>query len=125
MREALSKYLEAVKTDYALSKYLEAIKTDYAEFYKSSLASGRVSKEYVDQRIAEFNSGLKVEYGSKFIRVITQDRSAHSFIALRDEGKFKAGDILKSASWRSPAKNFARGNIFAGTLDRVQWTGVC
>ena len=109
----------------ALSKYLEVVKADYAKFYESSLASGRASKEYVDQRIAEFNAGLKVEYGRKFIRVISQDRSAHSFIALRDEGKFKAGDILKSASWASPAKNFARGNIFAGTFSRVGWTGVC
>ena len=109
----------------AISKYLEAVKADYAKFYESSLASGRTSQEYADQRIAEFNSGLKVEYGRKFIRIVTERRSAHSFIALRDEGKFKAGDILKSASWASPAKNFARGNIFAGTLDRVQWTGVC
>ena len=108
----------------AISKYLEAVKADYAKFYENSLASGRTSQEYADQRIAEFNSGLKVEYGSKFIRVITQDRSAHSFIALRDEGKFKAGDILKSASWRAPAKNFARGNIFAGKFDRISWAGV-
>ena len=104
----------------AISKYLEAVKADYAKFYETSSSS----KEYIEQRIAEFNAGLKVEYGSKFIRVITQDRSAHSFIALRDEGKFKAGDILKAASWRAPAKNFARGNIFAGKFDRISWAGV-
>ena len=104
----------------AISKYLEAVKADYAKFYENSSSS----KEYIEQRIAEFNSGLKVEYGSKFIRDITQDRSAHSFIALRDEGTFKAGDILKSASWRAPAKNFARGNIFAGKFDRISWAGV-
>jgi hypothetical protein len=104
----------------AISKYLEAIKADYAKFYETSSSS----KEYIERQIAEFNAGLKFEYGSKFIRVITQNRSAHSFIALRDEGKFKAGDILKSASWRAPAKNFARGNIFAGKFDRISWAGV-
>lgn len=109
----------------ALSKYLEVVKADYAKFYVSNFAAGGERKEYAEKRIAEFNAGLKIEYGNKFIRVITQDRSAHSFIVLRDEGKFKAGDILKAASWRAPAKNFARGNIFAGTLGRVQWTGVC
>lgn len=109
----------------ALSKYLEAVKADFAKFYEVSLISGeKVREEIAEQRIAEFNAGLKVEYGSKFIRVITQDRSAHSFIALRDEGKFKAGDILKAASWRAPAKNFARGNIFAGKFDRISWAGV-
>jgi len=115
---------EEIVMEEALSKYLEAVKADFVKFYASNFAAGGDRKEYADQRIAEFNAGLKIEYGSKFIRVITQDRSAHSFIALRDEGKFKAGDILKAASWRAPAKNFARGNIFAGDFSRVGWPGV-
>ena len=38
--------------------------------------------------------------------------------------KFKAGDILKAASWKAPATNFVRGNLFEKTFDRVRWTGV-
>jgi hypothetical protein len=116
---------EEIVMEEALSKYLEAVKADFVKFYASNFAAGGDRKEYADQRIAEFNAGVKVEYGSKFIRIVTERRSAHSFIVLRDQGKFKAGDILKSASWASPAKNFARGNIFAGTFSRVGWTGVC
>lgn len=57
------------------------------------------------------------EDGQKFIRVVRCDgqRSVHCFIAKVDSetkalGKVKVGDILKPASWKTPAKH-ARGNI--------------
>jgi hypothetical protein len=40
-----------------------------------------------------------------------------------DDNKFKKGDILMAASWKAPAKNFARGNIIEGNMSRIQWTG--
>lgn len=61
---------------------------------------------------------LSMELGSKFIRVVRTDsqRSVFAFIARCDSttkalGNVKAGDVLKSASWKVPAKH-ARGNIF-------------
>ena len=38
-----------------------------------------------------------------------------------DDAKFKKGDILKAASFNSPARNQARGNIFEKYS--VAWTG--
>ena len=73
-------------------------------------------------RIDEFNNGLRYEESSKYIKVITGN-SVHSFIVKQDGGKFRRGDILKAASWAAPAKNFARGNVLDGTLDRIRWTG--
>jgi hypothetical protein len=52
---------------------------------------------------------FKMEVGPRYIRIIKQEgpgRSAHAFIR-RDNG-----DILKPASWKTPAKH-ARGNIFS------------
>ncbi len=64
-----------------------------------------------------------IEEGAKFIRVVTQEttgtgRSVYCFIAKVDSktkalGEVKAGDVLKSASWKAPAP-IARGNIFDG-----------
>lgn len=53
-------------------------------------------------------------------------RSSHSFVVLRDiekDGKkFLAGDILMAASWKTPAWNKARGNVFTG-YGSASWTG--
>ncbi len=54
---------------------------------------------------------IVVEYGKKYARVIHQDysgpsRSVHTFVNMVN------GDILKSGSWKAPAPNGVRGNIF-------------
>jgi hypothetical protein len=98
--------------------------------------------EYADYLKANYNARgysrpdrqLTVEFdiGSKFIKVIvghTNDtsRSSHSFIVIGEyKGKkntFKHGDILKSASWRAPAKNFSRGNIMENSYGSISWAG--
>lgn len=106
---------------YALNHYLEHIKADYAGWSKR----GDPIRESM---IKEFNDGITYEIHRKFAKVITSQgghhTSVHSFIMLEDDGKFKRGDILKAATWRAPAKNFARGNVLDLILDRVRWTGV-
>jgi hypothetical protein len=43
---------------------------------------------------------------------------------LADDKKFKFGDILKSASWRAPARNFARANVLKRDYSNIRWCGV-
>jgi len=68
--------------------------------------------------------GVEFEPGSKYVKVVKissgGSRSVHSFV------EKETGAIWKAASWKAPAKNFARGNVFdAGTyLNRLQWTGI-
>jgi len=97
-----------------LTEYLEHIKADYAKW--------RTDSPYRDDFIQDFNRNLKVEVGSKYIKVVA-GRSAHSFICLRDLGKFTKGDILKAESYSSPARNFARGNTIARKYDQIRWVG--
>jgi len=53
-------------------------------------------------------------------------RSVVGFVAKKDNPKkgFAKGDILKAASWKAPATNFSRGNIFTGDFSRVRWSGI-
>jgi len=72
------------------------------------------------------------ECGRKYIHVIMNhigqfrngQRSSHSWIMINDDKKFKRGDILKSASWKAPARNFSRGNVLCGGYQHIKWAGV-
>jgi hypothetical protein len=97
----------------AVEILVEAIKTSYR---------GSVD-EYSDvqlKMVSAFERKVRVEEGRKYFKIVT-DNSVWGFIVKTAEGKFKAGDILKAASWASPAKNAARGNVFDGYT--VSWTG--
>lgn len=102
--------------DLAITEYCDHIKAVYANW-------GELT-EIRKQMIAEFQ--VEVEAGRKFVKIIHAargSRSVHSFVVIGDQGKFKHGDILKAASWRAPAKNFARGNVLNGDFQQISWTG--
>lgn len=70
---------------------------------------------------------LSIEKGKRYARIVASDshtngtsRSVWGFVDMTN------GDLLKANSWKSPAKNFARGNILADDrgLDGKSWTGV-
>jgi hypothetical protein len=105
----------------AIAKYLTYILEDYKGF---TIRNANDSMGAAEQRIEGFRVGLRTSEGNKYIKVIS-GTSAHSFIQKEDDKKFKAGDILKAASWTQPAKNFARGNIYDGSSfrTRITWTG--
>ena len=68
--------------------------------------------------------GIEFEPGSKYVKVVKissgGSRSVHSFV------EKATGNIWKAASWKSPARNFVRGNVFdsASYTNRLSWTGV-
>ena len=71
---------------------------------------------------AEMMNSLSVEEGRKYLKIIRSDSQVWGFIQKDDDGKFRGGDILMAASWKSPARNKARGNILDGGY-KIQWTG--
>jgi len=62
--------------------------------------------------------------GIKYTKVVARQGGVWGFIMNVDDNKFKKGDILKARNWESPARNFARGNIFnIEKLPRNIWVG--
>lgn len=105
-----------------ITQYLDYIRNDYRTWSGSPNMVNRIDSEIKDQMINEFCDGLSVSKGSKYIKVMSRG-SVHSFIVVADGAKFKAGDILKAASWKAPATNFARGNVLKSDWKNVRWMG--
>jgi len=100
----------------ALEKYMQAIRDDYARW---SSGGPEGLTDVRKRMIQEFNDSIKYEVGSSYIKVVEQN-SVHSFIVNKAK-KFPVGTILKAASWKAPATNFARGNVFEKYT--IRWTG--
>ena len=103
--------------DDAINQLFYAIAVDYAR-WKALGDYGKTGDA------AEMMNQLSVQEGRKYLKIVKTDnqKSVWGFIQKDDDGKFRAGDILKAASWASPARNKARGNILDGGY-QIRWTG--
>lgn len=66
---------------------------------------------------------LSLDVGVRYARIVVANNASRSCFGFVD---LTNGDVLKSASWKTPAKNFARGNINDADkgCGRIKWTGV-
>ena len=93
---------------------------DYASW---SCRACRDSAEFT-KYVEEYRNLLTVKVGTKYIKIM-HDNAVNGFVVnVEDDPKFKYGDMLKAASWKTPARNFARGNVFKRDWSRVRWTGI-
>jgi hypothetical protein len=95
----------------ALIGLKDVIVADYAKFLK-------------DIDCTEDKFGVEFAPGKKYVRIdtISGGGSRSTFCFVEKEN----GNIWRAASWKAPARNFVRGNVFdqASYIDRVRWTGV-
>ena len=111
----------------ALKEYKKKIGDNYEHWTlgaRALLNADSIEKRIRRNGVVEFKNGIDHVCGSKYIKVTrsSNQTSVHSFIVnIHNDKKFKYGDILKAASWKTPARNFARGNIFEEY--KVKWTG--
>ena len=84
-----------------------------------------IREDYGSMNFKQFKRDWIVVPGRKYDKIVsTEDgkqMSVWGFVQVADDKKFKAGDILKPASWQGPTRNFARGNISDDTI-KVSWT---
>lgn len=75
------------------------------------------------ERVQEFADKIEIAEGSKYIKILTGG-SVWGFVVKTDKDKkFRQGDILKAASWSTPARNKPRGNVLDENYSWVRWTG--
>ena len=105
----------------ALDMLIDKIKLDYSMWSKKG---GSDYDTVRNNMIKEFNDGITMKE-SKYYYKIYWGNSIWGFIVKEDKtirGKdWKKGDILKAASYLTPALNKPRGNIFGNYI--VKWTG--
>lgn len=66
-------------------------------------------------------------FGSKYIKIIKRwgGGSVGGFIVnTHNDKQFPYGTLLKAASWKAPARNKSRGNIFEIADKKIPWTGI-
>jgi hypothetical protein len=103
-----------------IQKLIKAIKTDYIKF--ATRNGTKPLEGYFAESVAKFDDSIEIKEGQKYIKII-RDNGVWGFIVKTDKDKlFQKGDILKAAGWNAPARNKARGNIFADSYS-VAWTG--
>ena len=108
---------------------LEAMREDYRGW--SDRSNDRHPDRVVDENgetvsdrmCREYCTSLEYSMGKKYIKV-TDGESVKAFVvAVDNDKKFEFGDILMPAGWKTPARNFRRGNVLERTFDRIRWTG--
>ena len=110
---------KVILMDMAINELFKHIGEDYRQ--------RSIRSDYHDpERVNEFIDSLYVEEGRKYLKVIKKlgnQEMVWGFVMKEDDKKFRAGDILKAASWSAPARNKARGNILDNDFSWVRWTG--
>ena len=109
-----------------LDELVELAKKDYSDWsdlgsrYDGETESRRKIK---DDMISEYNREISYSDGSKYVKIITGNSVWGFVVRVHNDKKFRFGDILKPAGWKTPARNFARGNVVDGNFGGVSWTG--
>ena len=91
--------------------------------YKDAIIADYETKSGARDEDGNLRFGIEFEEGSKYVKVVSVSwgsRSVHSFVEKAN------GNIWRAASWKAPARNFVRGNVFEPEtyIGRTTWTGV-
>ena len=109
-----------------LDELVELAKKDYSDWsdlgsrYDGDTESRRKIK---DDMISEYNREISYSDGSKYVKIVSGNSVWGFVVRVHNDKKFRFGDILKPAGWKTPARNFARGNVVDGNFGGVSWTG--
>lgn len=101
-----------------INKVIDLVVADFADWTNRS----EMSDERKVERIEDFKNAINVRKGKKYYKIVSGGSVWGFVVAVDDDPKFRKGDLLKPASWATPARNAARGNVLDG-IEHVNWTG--
>lgn len=102
----------------ATHKVLDTLKEDFVAWCERA----GITNKNLDEVQYVIHPGNKYD---KIVKVDGNSMSSIGFIVKKETAKFSVGTLLKSDSWKKPATNFARGDIFdTDTFGCLRWTGV-
>jgi len=104
--------------DEGIKNMMAAAKEDYKNW---SISSDGSLSDYTKSQLENWDANTKITYGKKYIKIV-KDNGVFCFVMKEDEGRFKKGDVLKSAGYNKPALNSPRGNVLNGNYP-IRWTG--
>ena len=109
--------------EYNLSLEVETLKNNIIADYENwQNAGGKPRTEVQASMLDKFIQTLRVEVGNKYIKVITGSSVWGFIVNVDNDKKFRRGDLLLAAGWKTPARNKPRGNILDGGYT-IRWTG--
>jgi hypothetical protein len=103
----------------ATQTLVAAICADYVSWGTRAGAEVSETRQRMNE---EFCDRIKAVEGRKYIKITTGDSVWGFIVATDDDKMFNRGDILKAASWATPTRNKARGNILEEGYT-IRWTG--
>ena len=115
-----------IKVEKTAETLLEGVNNMMAgakeDYVKMSTSNGKKELSgYSKEQVDSWDNKTKTKVGQKYIKIV-QDRGVFGFVNIKDNGRFKRGDIFKAAGYNKPALNSARGNVLEGNY-YIQWTG--
>jgi hypothetical protein len=116
-----------------LTNLMTHMKNDYHNWSMTGRTVHQNTEDFIrESKIREdmeerYCDGLGYDVNTKYIKVFSDaggGKSVCCFVVITEtDKKFRFGDILKPAGWRTPTRNFARGNILENDFRGVHWTG--
>lgn len=103
--------------DAAIAKLIDAA----AEDFRAWRNRGTDDDGLTEKAVSNFRNEFEVVKGRKYAKVTNRGSAWAFIVVVENDKKFRYGDILKPASWSTPARNSARGNIFEDY--KIRWTG--
>lgn len=103
---------------YRIEELLDSITDTYVrDFTRPDESTDTVGRK--------FRKRLSLTVGKKYIRIVNSGSAWGFVVNTHDDSKFAYGDVLKPASWKTPARNFSRHNVFnPKPLPIGAWAGI-